>query len=84
MVKAYRVYYTTFDEETHRKIIEELEQELGLEPIEHKSFINEFRFLEFRFGKKDEIQLGLEDKIKKIVKKILGEDSYVRVDYISV
>ncbi len=84
MVKAYRVYYTTFDEELHKRIKEKLVKELGLEPIEHKSFINEFRFLEFRFEKKNELKPGLEERIKEIVREVLGEDSYVRVDYINV
>ena len=88
MVKAYRIYYTLFDESLNRKVLsnvkEYFEKKLGepIELIEHKSFIKEFRYIEV---KSEKLVGGLEEEIKDLVRKIIEkESSYVRVDYINL
>lgn len=81
MVRAYRVYYTTFYDDEHERIIEKLKSVLGVEPVIHSSMIKEFRYLEF-IG--NELVEGKDEDIKKTVKEVLGEDAYVRVDYINL
>ncbi len=81
MVKAIRIYYTTFDEEKHKAIIEKLKKTIGIEPIEHFSSIKEFRYLELKINNEDD---SLKDIVKEEIKKILGEEAYIRIDYINV
>lgn len=80
-VRAYRVFYTTFHEEEHQKVKELLRSIVGVEPIEHISFIKEFRYLEF---KNDALNPGLEAKIYETVASVLGKDKGIKVDYINV
>lgn len=81
MVKAYRIYYTTYCDEEHEKIVVQLAMLLKKDPIIHQSRIREFRYVEFSG---EDLPLGLEEDIKRIVKSVLGEDAYVRVDYINL
>ncbi len=83
MVTAYRVYYTTFDENKHARIRDALEKmfEGKASVSEHKSFIKEFRYVEIR-GEK--LEKGFEESIARTVREILGEEAYVRVDYINL
>lgn len=81
MVVAYRVYYTTFYDEEHEKVKKLLKELLGVEPVDHRSRVPGFRYLEFR---SDGLQSGLSGEIEKAVKSVVGEDAYVRVDYIRV
>lgn len=81
MVRAYRVYFTTFYEEESRAVTEKLRALLGREPIEHHSKVPGFKFLEFRG---DDLREGLEGEIKRAVLEALGPDAYVRVDYINL
>lgn len=81
MVTAYRVYYTTFYDEEHERIVNLLRSILGAEPRVHVSRIREFRFVEF-VGKG--LPQGLEEEIKRAIREVLGEDAYVRVDYINL
>ncbi|MGB9725314.1 MAG: hypothetical protein ACP5I2_05510 [Fervidicoccaceae archaeon] len=80
-VKAYRVFYTSFYESEHEKVKEILREIVGIEPIEHKSFIGEFRYLEF---KSESLKPGLEAKIYEALASILGKDKGIKVDYINV
>lgn len=81
MVRAYRIFYTTYNEDKHAKILEILREKLRKEPIVHVSMIKEFRYVEF---KGDDLQPGLEREISESVKQVLGEEAYVRVDYINL
>ncbi len=88
MVKAYRIYYTLFDEDLNKKVVSKVkkyfEEKIGepVELIEHKSFIKEFRYIEV---KSEKLTSDLEEEVKDLIKKMLeGESSYVRVDYINL
>lgn len=81
MTRAYRIYYTTFYDDIHKKIVEALKATIGIEPIEHKSFIKEFRYIEF---KSDELKPGMEGEIAKVIKTILGESANVKIDFINI
>jgi len=81
MTRAYRVFYTTFYEDEHERIKTALKELLGIEPVEHRSFISEFRYLEF---KGDSLQPGMDEKIREVLKSILGKEAGIKVDYINV
>ena len=81
MVTAYRIYYTTFYDEEHERIVKQLAALLKKEPRIHQSRIREFRYVEF-VG--EDLPRGLEEDIKRVVRSILGDDAYVRVDYINL
>ncbi len=76
MKKLYRVYYTTYDDEIHLKVVKALKEKYG-GVVEHKSkVLPEFRYLEVIVDKE-----GLEEEIKSLVSEIIGS-SNVRVDWI--
>lgn len=76
--RLYRVYYTVFDDQVHRKIVEELEKRFG-KVVEHKSIVHpEFRYLEL-FNETP----GLEEEIAATVKAIAGVMG-VKVDWIEI
>ena len=82
LVVAYRIYYTTFYDSEHETIKKKIKEMLNIEPIDHKSRIPGFRYIEVR---RDEGLPGsLEEEIARIVKAVLGPNAYVRVDYIKV
>lgn len=54
---------------------------MGMEPIEHRSFVKEFRYIEF---KGESLEPGLEKKIVEIVSSIIGKERGIKVDYINV
>ncbi|MEM0021701.1 MAG: hypothetical protein QW039_04260 [Fervidicoccaceae archaeon] len=81
MTKAYRIFYTTFYDDEHNKIKEILSNLMGMEPIEHRSFVKEFRYIEF---KGESLEPGLEKKIVEIVSSIIGKERGIKVDYINV
>gem|GEM_PF-1680249 len=81
VVKAYRIFYTTFYEEEHERVKVALKELIKEEPIEHKSFVKEFRYIEF---KSDSLVPGLENKIAEIVASIVGKEKGIKVDYINV
>ncbi|MCE4611124.1 MAG: hypothetical protein F7B17_04040 [Desulfurococcales archaeon] len=77
--KLYRVYYNTFDDTLHLKVVEALKKEIGAEVVIHDSkVLPEFRFVEVL-----KPEPGLEDKIKKIVIDVLGEkQGDIKVDWV--
>lgn len=76
--RLYRIYYTVFDDKTHRRIVEELEKRYG-KVVEHKSIVHpEFHYLEL-FNETP----GLEDEIASTVKAIAGVMG-VKVDWIEI
>lgn len=81
MVKAYRIYYTTFYDDEHLLVVEAIRRLTGKEPVTHGSRIRELRFVEV-VG--EDLQRGLEDGIVRTVKEILGEEAYVRVDFVDL
>lgn len=75
--KLYRVYYNTFSDELHRRVVEELSRRFGVRVIDYKSRVAPgFRFLEVFLE-----ESGREEEIKSIVSSITG-DSRVKVDWI--
>ncbi len=77
--KLYRVYYNTYSDEAHRRVIEALKRELGAEVVDHPSrVLPEFRFVEVL-----KPEPGLEERIRDIVKSVLGDSAgEVKVDWI--
>lgn len=76
--RLYRIYYTTFDDDAHRRIVEELERRYG-KVIEHKSIVHpEFRYIELL----NETP-GREGEIAAIIKSAPGVVG-VKVDWIEV
>ena len=61
--KLYRVYYNTFSDELHLKVVEALRKELGAEVIVHESKI----LPEFRFVEALKPEPGLEEKIRNLM-----------------
>lgn len=77
MRKLYRVYYSTFNDEVHRRVVEELSKRLGVRVIDYTSRVAPgFRFLEVLLDKP-----GREEEIKSIVASIIGNPR-VKVDWI--
>ncbi|MEN2999431.1 MAG: hypothetical protein ABDH61_02515 [Acidilobaceae archaeon] len=75
MRRLYRIYYTTYSEEAHAKVLEEL-RKYNAEVVEVRSqVVPEFRFVELRLG-----EPGKEEEIKALVAGIVGER--VKVDWI--
>lgn len=81
MVKAYRIYYTTFYDDEHALVIEIIKRIFGKEPVIHASKLREFRFVEV-LG--DDLQEGLEESIMRAIKEIIGYQAYVRIDFIDL
>jgi hypothetical protein len=77
--RLYRVYYTTYSDEKHRRVVEALKSELGAEVVDHPSrVLPEFRFVEVL-----KPEPGLEGRIRGIVERVLGErEGEVKVDWI--
>lgn len=77
--KLYRVYYNTYSDTLHLKVVEALKRELGADVVVHNSrVLPEFRFVEVL-----KPEPGLEDKIKRIVMEVLGEkQGDIKVDWI--
>ena len=79
MKKLYRIYYTTYDDNIHNLVVEELRKRFSPHVLVHKSRVHpEFRFIEVLT--EDE---GREEEIRDIVKNLAGT-MYVRVDWISL
>jgi len=82
LVVAYRVYYTTFYDSEHERIKSKIRELFNIEPVDHKSRMPGFRYIEIR---RDEgVPESLSEEIERIVKSVLGFNAYVRVDYIKV
>ena len=77
--KLYRVYYTTYSDEVHRRVIREIEERYGYRIVDHPSRVHpEFRFIEVYT--EDE---GREEELRDLVRSLVGS-MYVRVDRISI
>jgi hypothetical protein len=75
--RLYRIYYTTYDENLHRKVLEALTSRFNVTPREIKSTVlPEFRFLELPLEKE-----GLEAELRQLVAEIV-KSQYVKVDWI--
>ncbi len=75
--RLYRIYYTTYDENLHRKVLEALTSRFNVTPREIKSTVlPEFRFLELSLEKE-----GLEAELRQLVAEIV-KSQYVKVDWI--
>jgi len=74
--KLYRVYYNTYSDEEHRRVIEELTRRFGVEVIDYPTIVvPEFRFIEVKLEEE-----GKEEEIRSIVSSITN--SRVKVDWI--
>ncbi|BAF34726.1 hypothetical protein APE_0374a [Aeropyrum pernix K1] len=63
-IKLYRVYYSTYSDDVHRSIVEELKKKFGAEVRDHGSrVVREFRFVEVLLG-----EPGREAEIEQVVK----------------
>ena len=77
MRKLYRVYYNTYSDELHRRVVEELSRRFGVRVIDYGSRVAVgFRFLEVFLE-----EPGLEEEIRSIVSSVVG-DVRVKVDWI--
>ena len=77
MRKLYRVYYNTYSDELHRRVVEELSRRFGVRVIDRSSRVAVgFRFLEVLLEKP-----GLEEEIRSIVSSVIG-DVRVKVDWV--
>ncbi len=77
--KLYRVYYTTYSDDVHRRVIREIEERYGYRIVDHPSRVHpEFRFIEVYA--EDE---GREEELRDLVRSLVGS-MYVRVDRISI
>ncbi len=77
MRKLYRVYYNTYSDELHRRVVEELSRRFGVRVIDRSSRVAVgFRFLEVFLEKP-----GLEEEIRSIVSSVIG-DVRVKVDWV--
>lgn len=76
MRKLYRVYYTTYDDDAHRKVLEELRKRYGNVVDKKSRVLQEFRFIEIYIDKE-----GLGDEIASVVRSIPGVTG-VKVDWI--
>jgi hypothetical protein len=75
--KLYRVYYNTYSDELHRRVVEELSRRFGVRVIDRSSRVAVgFRFLEVFLEKP-----GLEEEIRSIVSSVIG-DVRVKVDWV--
>ncbi|AFH42509.1 hypothetical protein IOK49_03390 [Fervidicoccus fontis] len=80
-MKAYRIFYTTFYDDDHENVKKKLNELIGIEALDHKSFVKEFRYLEYR---SESLKPGLEEEIRRIAEEVLGKKSYIKVDFISL
>ena len=77
MRKLYRVYYNTYSDELHRRVVEELSRRFGVRVIDYRSRVAVgFKFLEVFLEKP-----GLEEEIRSIVSSVIG-DVRVKVDWV--
>lgn len=75
--KLYRIYYTTYDDNAHARVLELLKSRYGVTPREEKSVVvPEFRFIELPIE-----QDGLSEEIKALVSEVV-RSQYVKVDRI--
>lgn len=75
--RLYRIYYTVYDDNAHRRVVEELKSEFKVEVVDHPSrVLPEFRFLELLLS-----EPGREDDIRRVVERVIGGGS-VKVDWI--
>lgn len=74
MRKLYRIYYTTYSEEEHEKVLEALRR-FGEVRYVPSSLLREFRFVELKLE-----EAGKEEEIRAVVAAIVGER--VKVDWI--
>ncbi len=74
--RLYRIYYNTYDDSVHSRVIEALEREFDGRVVDHPSkVVPEFRFVELLVDRP-----GLEERIRELVSSIAG--SNVKVDWI--
>ncbi|MDM7275231.1 MAG: hypothetical protein P3X22_003805 [Thermoprotei archaeon] len=77
MRKLYRVYYNTYSDEIHARVLEEVRRRFGVVVIDHPSrVVWGFRFFEVLLE-----DPGREDEIKDIVSSVSG-DVRVKVDWV--
>ncbi|MCE4604116.1 MAG: hypothetical protein F7B20_04025 [Aeropyrum sp.] len=76
-IKLYRIYYNTYSDEVHRRVVEELSRRFGAE-VRHRSseVLGEFRFVELVLPEE-----GREAEIAEVVKSV-GEVFGVKVEWI--
>jgi hypothetical protein len=74
--KLYRVYYNTYSDELHRRVVEELSRRFGVRVIDYGSRVAVgFRFLEVFLE-----EPGVEE-VRSIVSSVVG-DVRVKVDWV--
>ena len=77
MRRLYRIYYSVYDDNLHREVVEELKQKYGAQVVDHPSrVLPDFRFVELYLDKP-----GLEKEIEGLVRSKLSVGS-VKVDWI--
>lgn len=77
MRKLYRVYYNTYSDELHRRVVEELSRRFGVRVIDYGSRVAVgFRFLEVFLE-----EPGVVEDIRSIVSSVVG-DVRVKVDWV--
>ena len=77
MKRLYRIYYSTFDDDKHKQVIEEIKKVFGAQVIDHPSKVHpDFRFIEVFLD-----EPGHEDELASIVK-VKAETLHVKVDWI--
>ncbi len=77
MRRLYRVYYSVFDDEVHKEVIEEIKKTFNTEVVDHPSKVHpDFRFIEVFLE-----EPGHEEEIAGIVRVKIGSP-HVKVDWI--
>ncbi|BAN89747.1 hypothetical protein [Aeropyrum camini] len=77
-IRLYRVYYSTYNDDVHSRIVEELRSRFGVEVRDHRStVVREFRFVEVLLG-----EPGREAEIEEAVKSHGDSVFGVKVEWI--
>lgn len=77
MRRLYRIYYDSYSDEEHLRVLEELKKRFGAEVIDHKSsLLSEFRFVELLLP-----EPGRAEEIQSLISSLLG-GRRVKVDWI--
>lgn len=77
MRRLYRIYYDSYSDEEHRRVLEELKRRFGVEVVDHRSSVlPEFRFVELMLQEPNR-----EGEISSLISSILGGRK-VKVDWI--
>lgn len=82
MVHVIRVYYTTYEELVHKKIVEKVSEIAGSEPVVKQSWIKEFRHVEIEVGDETECQ-RIREQLQEILSSELNGE-YFKIEHITV